>query len=76
MTVQVESVNKDRKKTRWQTTKAWLMAIDKGMNYDPHEYANTMVRHLLQKVEQLEARVNEIEDKKIAVSNGVRELGQ
>lgn len=63
MTVQVETVSKDHKQTRWQTTKRWLTAIDGGMNYDPHEYANTMVRLLLQKVEQLETRVNELEDK-------------
>ena len=65
MTVQVETVNKDRQQSRWHTTKNWLMTIDEGMKYDPHEDANTMVRHLLQKVEQLETRVNEIEDKKI-----------
>jgi hypothetical protein len=65
MTVQVETVNKARKQSHWQTTKRWLMAIDENMNHDPHEYANTMVRHLLQKIEQLETRVNEIEDKQI-----------
>ena len=65
MTVQVETVNKDRKRTHWHTMKRWLTAIDEGMNYDPLEYTNTMVRHLLQKVEQLETRVNELEDKKM-----------
>jgi len=64
MTVQVETLNEDRKHTRWQSIKKWLTAFDEGMNYDPHEYANTMVRNLLQKVEQLETRVNEIEDRK------------
>ena len=65
MTVQVETVNKDRKRTQWDMMKRWLTAIDEGMNYDPQEYTNTMVRYLLQKVEQLETRVNELEDKKI-----------
>ena len=76
MTVQVETVNKDRKQSHWQTTKRWLMTIDECMNYDPHEYTNTMVRQLLQKVEQLEIRVNEIEDQKATSGNGVRELKQ
>ena len=65
MTVQVETVNNDRKRTHWRAMKRWLTAIDEGMNYDPQEYTNTTVRHLLQKVEQLETRVNELEDKKI-----------
>lgn len=64
MTVQTKTAIEDRAQTRWQTIKRWLTAIDEGMNYDPHEYANTNVRHLLQKVEQLEARVAQVEGKK------------
>jgi hypothetical protein len=66
MTIQVETVNKDRKRSRWHTTKNWLTVIAEGMDYNPQEYANSMVRHLLQKVEQLERRVNEIEGHKTA----------
>lgn len=61
MTVQVEALSEDRTQTRWQSIKLWLNAIEGAMDYDPHEYANTMVRQLTQKVEQLETRVNEIE---------------
>jgi hypothetical protein len=64
MTIQVETVNKDQKRSRWHATKNWLTVIAEGMDYDPQEYANSMVRHLQQKVEQLESRVNEIEGKK------------
>ena len=65
MTVQVETLNGDRTHARWQSIKKWLTAIDDAMNYDPNEYADTMVRNLSKKVEQLETRVNEIEDRKI-----------
>ncbi len=65
MTAQIETVNKERKQTRWQTTMRWLKAFDSGIDYDPDEYASTMLRHLLQKVEQLETRVNEIETEKL-----------
>ena len=65
MTVQIETVNNDRNQSRWNTTKRWLKAIDASMNHDPNEYADTVIRHLLQKIEQLETRVNEIEARKI-----------
>ena len=65
MTAQVETTNKDRKQTFWQTTKSWLMAFDGGVDYEPDEYTNTMFRHLLRKVEQLETRVSEIETEKL-----------
>ena len=61
MTVHTETADEDQKTIRWQTLRRWLTAIDEGMNYDPQEYANGMIRHLWQKVEQLETRVNELE---------------
>ncbi len=61
MTVQIETTNEDQNTTRWQTLRRWITAIDEGMNYDPQEHANGMIRHLWQKVEQLETRVNELE---------------
>ena len=60
MDIQIEALNEDRTHTRWQSIKKWLPAIDE-MNYDPHEYAETMVIQLHRKLQQLETRVNEIE---------------
>ncbi len=61
MTVQIETADEDQNTTRRQKLRAWITAIDEGMNYDPQEHANGMIRHLWQKVEQLETRVNELE---------------
>ena len=61
MTTKVETVNEDRKHTRWHTLKTWILTLDEGMNYDPQEHTNTTLRQLLRKVEQLETRVSEIE---------------
>ena len=68
MTVQIEAADEDQKNTRLQKLRAWITAIDEGMNYDPQEHANGMIRHLWQKVEQLETRVNELQrnDKRTA----------
>ena len=63
MTVQVGTLNEDRKQTRWQSIKRWLTAIDDAMNYDPQEHANNVVRQLVRKTEQLESRMREIESK-------------
>ena len=63
MTVQVGTLNEDRKQTRWQSIKRWLTAINDAMNYDPQEYADTVVRQLVRKTEQLESRMHEIESK-------------
>ncbi len=76
MAIQVETVNQDRKHTRWEPTKRWLTAVYEAMSYDPHEHADNLVRGLFRKVEQLEARVKEVEDKKIARLSKARELGQ
>ena len=64
MTVHAETANERRKSTPWQTLRKSLTAIYEGMNYDPHEYANEMVRHLFQEVEQLQTRVSELEDER------------
>ena len=68
MTVQIEAADEDQQYTRLQKLRAWITAIDEGMNYDPQEHANGMIRHLWQKVEQLETRVNELQrnDKRTA----------
>ena len=63
MTVQVGTLNEDRKQTRWQSIERWLTAINDAMNYDPQEYADTVVRQLVRKTEQLESRMHEIESK-------------
>jgi len=68
MTVQIETTNQDQTTSRWQTLKKWLRAIDESMNYDPQEHAAAANRHLWQKVEQLETRINELEglDQRVA----------
>ena len=68
MTIQARSTNHDQTTNRWQALKKWLKAIDEGMNYDPQEHAVAANRHLWQKVEQLETRINELEglDQRVA----------
>lgn len=61
MTVPTETRNEDQKTTAWQTLRHWLTAIDEGIHYDPQEHTREFVKHLWQKVEGLEARVNELE---------------
>lgn len=62
MTAQVETVNKGRWRTRWHSIETWILTLDEGMNYDPQEHTNTTHTLLLPKVQQLEVRVNELED--------------
>lgn len=61
MTAQIQSTNDNERRTPWQALRAWLTDIAEGMDYDPQEYANVMIRELWQKVELLETRVNELE---------------
>ncbi len=61
MTRQIETAVAEQNSSRWQKLQTWLTAIDEGMNYDPQERANGMIRHLWQKVEQLETRLSELE---------------
>jgi len=66
MPAQVETRNADKKHTRWHAMKRWLKQVDEGMNYDPQERANTMIRQLSRKIEQLGTRVNEVEETSVA----------
>ncbi len=66
MFAQVETKNTGQRHTRWHTMKRWLRDVDEGMNYDPQEHANALIKLLSRKIERLEARVNEIEEKRAA----------
>ncbi len=72
MTTQIRTTNDKRTRTPWHTLRTWLSAIDDGMNFDPHEYTNTMVQLLSKRVEQLEKRVNEL-CKQIPTTGGSRD---
>ena len=66
MSVQNEINAKDQKHTGWHAVKRWLKQVDVGLNYDPLEHAHVVIRQLSRKVEQLETRVNEVEEKRAA----------
>ena len=72
MTAQIRNTNDNERRTPWQALRAWLTAIDEGMNFDPFEYANSMVQLLAKRVELLEKRVNEL-DSQIPTTGGSRD---
>ncbi len=61
MTAQTETTNVKQNLTPGRKLRAWLTTLEQAMAYDPQEHAAEMIRHLWQKVEQLESRVNELE---------------
>ena len=61
MTEQIETAIADQSPSRWRKLMASLTALEQAMSYDPQEHADAMIRHLWQKVEQLETRVHELE---------------
>ena len=62
MTVQIETTNVEQNPTLGRKLRTWLTAIDQAIAYDPREHADTVIRQLWKKVEQLETRVNELEE--------------
>jgi hypothetical protein len=61
MTVQTETARVGQNPTGWQTVKRWLVAIDEGVNCDPHLEAARTIRQLWQKQAELETRVSKLE---------------
>ena len=48
-------------RTRRQKLTASITAIDQAMSFDPNEYRDAIVKHLWEKVGQLETRVIDLE---------------
>lgn len=69
MTAQIQTTNDNERRTPWQALRAWFTALDEGMNFDPHEYTNSMVQLLSKRMEQLETRMNEL-DSQIPTTGG------
>ena len=61
MTTNIEVTKKENRRSRWQKLTASFMAMDQAMSYDPQEHRDAIVKHLWEKVAQLETRVNELE---------------
>ena len=61
MTTRTATSNQRKSRKPWHTLGDWLHVLDESLNFDPHEYTNSVVRILSEKVAQLEARVIELE---------------
>ncbi len=61
MATNIEVTKKEYRRSRWQKLTASFMAIEQAMSYDPQEHRDAIVKHLWEKVAQLETRVNELE---------------
>jgi len=61
MTTNIEVTKKENRRSRWQKLTTSFMAMDQAMSYDPQEHRDAIVKHLWEKVAQLETRVNELE---------------
>ena len=62
MSTQIEISNVNTHRTRWQAIRHWYNAFEEGMSYDPHEDTFNSIRILAQKVAQLEAKVDELQN--------------
>ena len=64
MTPQTVSAIETRNSTSFGKLWAWLRAIDDGVNYDPQQQLYESHKRLNQQVEQLQARVQDLEKPK------------
>ncbi len=64
MNAQTDIGNEIEKATKWQAIRRWLTAVDEGLNFDPNEYTYDRLRHLSQKVGEIETRLVELESER------------
>jgi hypothetical protein len=64
MNTQTDIGSEVEKAPKWQAIRHWLTAIDEGLNFDPDEYTYDRLRHLSQKVDEIETRLVELESER------------
>lgn len=64
MNAQIEIGNEVKKPTKWRAIRRRLTAIAESFDFDPNEYTYNTVRTLSQKVNEIEARLVELESER------------